>query len=218
MKGKNLSITAILAIVAGVILIIANRSIYSTGVVITGGILFIAAGILNVFVFDNERRSDRRGRGAFASTLSLLSSIGAVVLGVCMIIFQDTFTVLVPYIFGIIVAFLACYQFYVLAIGARPTVLPVWFYFFPVLLLGAAIYIFFRRPDTDDHLITLASGIALSFFGLVTIIEAIMISDGRKKVNQETESASSYKPLQPLDPQTTSDESINSTSEHTDNP
>lgn len=206
MKGKNLSITAILAIIAGVVLIIANRSIYSTGVVMTGGVLFIAAGVLNVFVFDTERRRDRQGRGAFASTFSLIASIGAVVLGVCMLIFHSAFTVLVPYIFGIIVAFLGCYQFYILAVGARPAVLPAWFYLVPVILIGGAIYIFLRQPDTDDYLIMLSTGISLSFFGLFTIIEAIMITQRRKSVTDnthsiETSDTSETTQLKPLDEQ-----------------
>ena len=185
MKGRSLTLTALIAILAGVVLIIANRSIYSTGVVITGGILFIVAGVLNTFVFNGERKHDPKGRGPVASTFSLIASIGAVVLGVCMIIFQTAFTVLVPYIFGIIVAFLACYQFYVLAIGVRPTTLPGWFYLAPVILIGGAIYIFFRQPDTDDYLIMLSSGISLAFFGLITRIEAIMLTNSRKKIEAD---------------------------------
>lgn len=198
MKSKNLTFTAILAMAVGIALIIANRSIYSTGVVVTGGILFVIAGILNVFVFDSERRSGKQGRGAVASTFSLVASVGAVVLGVCMIIFKESFALLVPYIFGIIVAFAACYQFYLLAIGVRPTVLPGWLYLAPVILLGGAVYIFLLRPNADDHIIMIATGVALIFFGAISIVEAIMLSYSRHEAKKAAVAAASA-PLKPLD-------------------
>lgn len=206
MKTKTLTLTAITAIAAGVALIIANKSIYSDGVVIAGGIIFIVSGILNSFVFSYEKKHDQKGRGAFASIFSLLTSIGAVVLGVCMLIFKDTFTALVPYIFGIIVAFLAIYQFYVLAIGVRPATLPGWFYVVPVILLAGAVYIFTRRPHDEDSLIMLSSGIALCLFGLATVAEASLLPHLRKKVAEadtarsegsSTEAGEEKKPLSP---------------------
>ena len=180
MKARGLILSAIVAIAAGVALIIANNSIKSTGVVVAGGILFILAGLLNVFVFYSERKS--KDYGAFASTFNILANIGALVLGICMLIFQDTFVKLVPYMFGIIVAFLSAYQFFVLAIGARPAVLPAWFYVVPVILAGAAIYLFVdKNVASDDHIIMLVTGIALAFFGLFGIIEGSMMPHLRKK-------------------------------------
>lgn len=179
MKAKNLILIALVAIAAGVALIIANKSINSDGVVVAGGVLFVIAGLLNIFVFYNERK--HAAGGALASSFSLIGNIGALILGICMLIFQSTFIVLVPYIFGIVVTFLACYQFYVLVIGARPAELPAWFYLVPIILIGGAIYIFMCHPKTDDHLIILSSGIALCFFGLFAIIEASMIPHLRNK-------------------------------------
>lgn len=182
MRAKSLILTAIVALVAGVALIIANKSINSNGVVTAGGIIFIIAGLLNVFVFYSERKE--KGYGPLASTFGLLGNIGALILGICMLIFKSTFISLVPYIFGIITAFLACYQFFVLAIGARPAVLPAWFYLVPIILIGGSIAIFMLKPEADDHIIMLVSGISLAFFGLFTIIEGSMIPHLRKKVTE----------------------------------
>lgn len=197
MKAKNLIVTALVAIAAGVGLIIANKSINSNGVVVAGGIIFIIAGILNFFVLYSERK--RQNYGPLASTFSTIGNVGALVLGICMLIFQPTFVVLVPYIFGIIVAFLACYQFFVLAVGARPATLPAWFYLVPIVLIGGSIFIFFLKPEEDDHLIILISGIALALFGLFTIIEGSMIPHMREKATgAHAEEKSAAKPT-PLD-------------------
>lgn len=195
MKGRTLSVTAILGIAIGVALIFAYRSIYSTGVVVAGGVIFIIAGILNIFLFDLARKDKESNVRAVSSTFSLVASIGAVILGICMIVFKDTFALLVPYIFGIIVAFTAIYQFYILAIAIRPYSLPAWFYLAPVLILAAAIYIFFLKPHTEDSTIILASGISIAFFGLITLIEAITLGDKRHKAIKAADKTTELKPL-----------------------
>lgn len=195
MKTSSLVYTAIVAIAAGVALIFAHKSINSFGVVVVGGIIFIVAGILNLFIGYSEKKNNQKG--ALSSTFSLLTNIGAMVLGICMVIFQSTFVVLVPYIFGIIVAILAIYQFFVLAVGVRPASLPAWLYIVPVALVGAAIYIFLSHAQRDDHLIMLVTGIALAFFGLFSIIEASLVPHYRKK-NQTPAQAETAAP-KPLD-------------------
>lgn len=179
MKVKNLLLTAIVALLAGVVLVIANRSITIDGIVTTGGILFILAGILNAFVFYTERRNV--SYGPLASTFSMIGNIGAVVLGVCMLLFKSTFITFVPYIFGIVLAFLACYQFFVLAIGSRPATLPAWLYIVPLCIIGASLVVFLQRPAGDSHLIMLTVGITLIVFGVFTIVESVLIDKERKK-------------------------------------
>lgn len=175
MKGRNLIFTSLLVLAAGIILIITNKAIRSTGVVTTGGILFILAGLLNVMVFEDERKKGRSGRGVFASTFSWLTSAAAVILGVCMLIFKSTFIPLVPVMFGILVAFSALYQFYILAIASRPVMLPGWLYIAPIALVGGAAYIFMQDADLNDPKIMLATGISLTVFAAAGLIEGIML-------------------------------------------
>ena len=185
MKGRSLIFTALLVLAAGIVLIITHASIRSTGVVTTGGILFILAGVLNMLVFEGERKRGREGRGVFAATFSWLTSAAAVILGVCMLIFQDTFIPLVPVMFGILVAFSALYQFYILAIGARPVLLPGWLYIIPIALVGGAVYIFLQRPDIHDPKIMLATGISLVVFGAGSLIEGILLGNEHRKTLKE---------------------------------
>ncbi|MDE6333427.1 MAG: DUF308 domain-containing protein, partial [Muribaculaceae bacterium] len=178
MKGKNLIFIGLPVLAAGIILIFTYQNIRSTGVVITGGILFILAGILNVLAAGHERRraerTGTRGHGVISATVNWLTCAGAVILGVCMLIFKDTFVALIPFIFGVLIAFSAFYQLYVLAYGSRPAMLPGWLYIVPLLLAGAAVYLFLQKPEVDDSVIMLTTGIALTFFGLATSAEGIM--------------------------------------------
>lgn len=193
MKARSIIYTAILAIAAGVALIFFNKNIHSEGVVITGGVLFIIAAILNLLISYSERKNN--GVGPLATTFGVIGDVGALLLGICMLLFRPTFVTLVPYIFGIIVAFLACYQFFVLAIGARPASLSVWFYLVPIILIVGAIYIFMCHAQHEDDIIMLVTGISLCFFGLFNIIEASMIPHLRNKIAEKEEE----KKLKPLD-------------------
>lgn len=186
MKGRNLIFIALLAIIVGIVLILSYRSIQTHGVVITGGVLFILGGLINVIVFGHQKDRDVKagrstdGRGPLTSAINWVSSVGAVILGVCMLIFQDTFAALIPAMFGILIAFTAIYQLYVLAYGTRPVMLPGWLYIAPLALAGAAVYLFLQKPVVDDSAIMLATGISIAFFGLATLIEGIMLGSSHR--------------------------------------
>lgn len=198
MKGKNLIFIGLPVLAAGIVLIFTYQSIRSTGVVITGGILFILAGILNVLAAGHERRraerTGTRGHGVISATVNWLACAGAVILGVCMLIFKDTFVALIPFIFGILIAFSAFYQLYLLAYGSRPAMLPGWLYIVPLLLAGAAVYLFLQRPEVDDSVIMLTTGIALTFLGLATVAEGIMLGTINRRSIQESKASKKSEP------------------------
>lgn len=178
MKGRKLIFTAVMAIAIGTTLILTYRSIRSTGVVISGGILFILSGVINTFASLATRDNNGQSRvNSLGMTLGWITSAAAVVLGLCMLIFQPTFINLVPFIFGVLVAFGALYQFFLLGFGARPVTLPAWLFIAPVILTAGSIYIFMQKAGVDDRLIMLVTGISFAVFGLATLIEGIFIGN-----------------------------------------
>ncbi len=179
MKGKSLMLTAVLAILAGVLLIIFRNDIHSTGVVVTGGILFIAAGLFNLLIFEHRGKKGK-GNGAVSTTFSWLTCAASVILGLCMLIFQYTFVGLVPVMFGILILFAAVYQYFILAIGARPATLPGWLYILPTVMVGGAIYVFLRPEGTGDMPVVFTSGICFVIYGVASVIEAGMIGHYNK--------------------------------------
>ena len=103
-----------------------------------------------------------------------------------MLLFQQTFLPLVSFIFAVMVLFAAIYQTCLLLFGTRPMRLSPWFFIVPMLLLVAASYIFLKRGDintTDQH-IMLISGCAFTLFGIVSIVEGIIIAHGNRRIDK----------------------------------
>lgn len=183
MKGRNLVIAGLPILAVGIGLAVARQSIQAGGVVMTGAILFVFAGILNLMSFAGAKRDERRSRGAVVSLFGQITSVAAIILGLSMLIFRDTFSTLVPFMFGIIVGFMSLYQYFLLAYGCRPDRLPGWLYIVPTALAACAVYLFMQRAgETADSVIMLTTGISLGVFGLTAVVEGLMI--GRQ--NRET--------------------------------
>lgn len=190
MKGRNLFFLSLLVLAAGLALLIWRGSIASDGVVTVGGVLFILAGVFNVLAFDYSRNHERKetgksSRGPVSAAMSWVSSVAAVILGICMLVFKSTFTPLVPVMFGILVAFAAFYQLYVLAVGVRPAVLPAWFYFAPLLLGVGAAYLFLQNGKVDDDVIVLVTALSIMLFGAAGVLEGFFLGHQNRLMKKE---------------------------------
>ncbi len=188
MKGKNLFFMGLIVLIAGIILIITYQSIKSVGVVITGGILFIVAGVFNIAVYLG-RRSEGRRAGVLSDVITWVNCAAGVILGLCMLIFQSTFIGLVPFLFGVLIAFGALYQFFLLGYGCRPARIPWWLFLVPTALAGAAIYLFVQRPDESDPVIMLTTGISLGVLGLAMVVESFIVGHYNREVLKEKKAA-----------------------------
>lgn len=173
MKGRNIFFAALLVLLAGVVLIITYQTIKSVGVVITGGILFMLAGLINMTGAMSRRRKDRVGAVSYVFTM--ITSVAAMILGLCLLLFQSTFTPLVPFIFGVLIACGALYQFFFLGYGCRPATCPWWLYIVPIAMVGAAVYLFIQRPEDSDPVIMLVTGISLVVMGVAMVLESIFV-------------------------------------------
>lgn len=195
MKGKNLIITSVLVLAIGVILLLLHESIHPRGIVVVGSILFMAAGIFNVMTFDGAKRKNKDGHGAFSTAFNWFTSAAAIILGLCMLIFQDTFIGLIGVMLGILIAFMAFYQLYVLAIAIRPVVLPSWLYIAPLLLAALAIFLFLQDPRETNIRTALITGIALCVYGVIGIIEGSMLgNENRKRIAMDNKGADAQTP------------------------
>lgn len=188
MKGRKLIFMALPALAAGVALIMTYKSITNLGVIIAGGVLFVLAGVANVMALTSSRdKKGKSGIGYFGLAFGWISGAAAVVLGLSMLIFQSTFVGLLPFIFGVIVVFCALFQFFVLSVGIRPLLLAVWFYIFPLMLVGIAVYIFKRQQPDDEHVTMLATGIAFCVFGAAMVLEGIVVGSANRSLLREAE-------------------------------
>lgn len=173
MKGRSLTIAGIFAAALAAVLILCYKSINLMGVAITCGILFVAVGLINMIFFGY--RSDNES----SKVLNLVTNAAAIVLGISMLVFREEFRPMIAFMFGLLVAVCALWQFFVLAIGARPYQLPAWLYLFPVLLAGGSVYIFIN-PVHDDNVLIFATGIAMAVLGVSCLIEGSILGMARR--------------------------------------
>lgn len=173
MKGRNLFLTAIIAIIIGVAMLFFNRTITGGKLVTVGGIIFIVAGILNMISLLGGRDNKGESRQGFLSTsFGWATSAAAVLLGLCMLIFHDRFVELVTFMFAVLVGVAALYQIFLLIFGARPTRLPNWLFIAPILLVGAAVYLFIPSVRNTDSVVMIVTGGSFALFGVALLIEA----------------------------------------------
>lgn len=172
MKGRSLTIAGIFAAAIAAVLILCYKSINLMGVAITCGILFVAVGLINMIFFGYRSGNES------AKVLNLVTNAAAIVLGISMLVFREEFRPMIAFMFGLLVAVCALWQFFVLAIGARPYQLPAWLYLFPVLLAGGSVYIFIN-PQHDDSILIFATGIAMAVLGVSCLIEGSILGIAR---------------------------------------
>ncbi len=188
MKGKNLILIGVLVFAVGLLLTIFRHSLTNGGIVRLAGIIFVGAGVLNLTVFLASRDKDGRSRmGALGTAFGWISSAAAVVLGLSMLIFKDAFVALIGFMFGVLLLFAALFQIFLLLFGSRPTRISNWFFIVPAVIIGAAIYIFLRKPDTAGETTDLlVTGISLMVFGTATVIEGSMVGQSNRMLQNST--------------------------------
>ena len=184
MKGRNLLLLGITTALLGVLLLVFRTSLANGKVVLTAGILFVAAGLPNMTVFLASRNKEGRPRAsAFATIFGWVASGASLILGLAMLIFSNAFVAITGFMFGVLIAFAALFQLCLLIFVSKPTRLSGWFYLVPTALVGASIYIFTHIPESgNEHIVMSVTGIAFIVFGFFTIIEGTAIG----QVNRQT--------------------------------
>lgn len=187
MKGKNLFLMGLLGIALGLILVIFRNSLADGGVVLTTGIIFVIAGLLNMSIFLGSRDKQGRARmGAFGTAFGWVASAAAVILGLAMLIFSKAFTALIGFMFAVLILFAALFQMGLLLFGSKPHKLNNWFFVVPTILVGSAVYIFLRKPDAGgEHVVMWVTGCAFILFGAATLFEGLIIG----RLNREARNA-----------------------------
>lgn len=183
MKGKTLSALGLVLLAVGVALMIFYTVVNSGNIVIGAGIAFAAVGLVNLILIASSHKG-----GTLPRLFTQITNGGAIILGICMLVFTSIFTPIVPFIFGIVAAVCALWQFFMLAVGTRPYQLPGWLYIFPLVITGLAVWIFVSRPrpGSDESLLTLLTGCSLALAGLGSIIEGSLLGHERRKAERET--------------------------------
>lgn len=174
MKRRSYFLLSLLAIVAGVVFILSYTTISSAVLVMLGGVLFIVAGLLNMAIYVGKRH-EHGERKPITTFLGYLTGGAAIILGLSMLIFEATFSVAVPYLFGLLMIAMATAQLFVLLSRRGRLQFSSWFLLAPLVLIGIGIFIATLEAVVSDSTIMLATGIGLAFGGLVWAVEGIVV-------------------------------------------
>lgn len=193
MKGRKLIFAGLVASLVGLLLVLFRTALADGGVVTAAGVIFVLAGALNMAVFLRSKDKDGQDRlGIVASTFGWVASAAAVILGLAMLIFSAAFVAIISFMFGILILFTAIFQFFVLIFSLRDIRMSGLFFIVPALLVGAAIFIFMRRPDgPGESLVNTVSGAAFIFFGVFTALEGLCAGYLRRKAAKLTSPSNS---------------------------
>lgn len=207
MKHKASLFIAIIILALGVLMVVFNKGITSRDFIIGGGILFIAAAVLDVLAITvlKDDSGRRRTRGV-SYGLAWFVSVASLAFGISVLAFQSTFIPLTPYVFAALVFVGALILLYALAIGMRPAVLPAWLYVPPVLMVVAGVVILVDAHAVRDFLIMIYTGVAIALFGLGVALAVIFLNVRHRVAVKSSEDdeikhleAESPKEIKPLD-------------------
>ena len=175
MNSKTLTLVGLLSLAAGIMAIICYNSIRSDGVTIVAGIFFVAVGIINLLAI-GTRKDEKPGR----RVMTQVANAGAIIFGICLLVFKAQLSPLVQWVFGITTALCAVWMLLIILFGLRPMRVPMWTLVFPLALAGCSVYTLLQNAPVRDDRIVLATGIALCVFGLGSLALAIIRSAARK--------------------------------------
>lgn len=209
---KGAIVWGLIALAVGAVLIVCCHDITTAGIIEAAAILFICAGIVNgamtMFVKEDKsaylarkKADDKKGlptvrerkiRG-LRFTLNIIASACAVAFGVVLLVMTPTFMGIVPVVLALLILFMSLMQFYTLAIGARPVMLPGWLYIFPALMLVGCIMVYMLETDPDiaeaqqlaDQKTMIYTGASLLLYGMCSILTGIFMSRAHRKMRLE---------------------------------
>ena len=177
MKVKSAFMLSLLILVVGVVLIFLHNFDVFTALIIGLGIVFIIPGIISIFnlsatknVVSEDKKTKPNSR--FQIICGLISGVGSVIMGICMIGWNDMFVKFIPMIFGTILTLGGCFHLCAMAMAMRPIRVPFWLYILPIALIAMGIsIIFIDKSILLDYHIILMTGIGLIVFSINSFIE-----------------------------------------------
>lgn len=177
-----------LTLAAGILLIICNKLISASGIVTLAGLLFIVIGAVNLILYVTRKDElGRRKTTGVALVFGWMVSLAAIILGICMLFFNDTFQQMIPFIFGLIIFLGALTQICLMLFVVRKAAgVAGWLWLFPLGMLILAAVTATQTAGQTDPLIMILTGVAIIVFAVSFITMAILVQHGHKHKAAET--------------------------------
>ena len=184
MKANNW-VTALIVMIVGILLVVWHQRIdVLNWIVIAVGLMLIIPGLYS-FISARVRKGGKTKEQVeySAASSTIVASLGAIALGIWMLVTPGFFVGLLAYIFGAILVLYGIFHIVFIGFWSKPYVLPFWFYIIPVLMIIAGVVILCTSVRTINSAVVLITGIALICSSVNTIME--LACTNPVKVRQE---------------------------------
>lgn len=160
MKNNSSSwLTIVVTAVVGILLIVWHgRLDVLQWIIVAMGILLAIPGAYSLIVSISSRG---KSEGVSSPLAGIITGIGAVALGLWMVINPTFFVGLLTYLFAAILIVYGILQIIIVAYWSRPYVLSAWFYVIPVLLIVGGVVILCTTVREMNSIVVLITGIML---------------------------------------------------------
>lgn len=176
-KTSTSILIGVLAIIVGAVVIFCNNLIGAREIVVSGGIMFMVAGILNgLLTFFVKDADGKRKAKAAPFVFNIIASAAAVAFGICMLVMNTEFQKFMPMVFAILVLFGSLMLFYILGFGNRDMEAAKWLFVFPVLVLIGAVMIYLLKAPEDDSKIMIYTGVSIILYGMGLALTAANVA------------------------------------------
>ncbi len=160
MKNNSTSwLTILITAAVGILLIIFHNQVnLLQWIILAMGIAVAVPSFYNLLASFGNNHRDTNGNIRISS---IVASIGALALGIWMIINPTFFVGLLAYLFAAIMIIYGIIQLVVLNYASRPARLPFGFYVIPLLVIIAGVVILCTSVHTMNAVVVLITGIML---------------------------------------------------------
>ena len=185
MKSTTNVLTSLIVLIVGILMIVWHSRVdILSWIVMAVGIMLIVPGLYSLISALVRRGS--RDNDHSAPTSTIVASIGALVLGVWMVVNLEFFVGVLAFIFGGLLILFGVFHILVVGVWSRPFVLPWYFYKLPVLMIVAGIVILCSNVRTLNDAVVLITGISFVASSVCSIMEYVATRPPRLKEPTDT--------------------------------
>lgn len=185
MKTGNNWLTILIVFVVGVLLIVWHQRVdILSWIVMAVGLMLIIPSLYSL-ISALVRKKDEANITHSASSSTIIASVGALALGIWMVVTPGFFVGLLAYIFGAILILYGIFHIVTIGFWARPFVLPGWMYIIPVLMIGAGVVILCTSVRTIQSTVVLITGIALVASAVNSLCEGVATNPAKVRESNQ---------------------------------
>lgn len=184
MNSKGNILTSTLLLVVGVALIaLYNKVDLFAWIVIAIGILFIVPSLYNLILLIVSKRENMK----MTRTPGVISSVGGLCLGICMLLEPNIFAGILVYLFASLLVVGGISQIALIAYGTAPLKAPMWMYIVPAITAIAGVVMLCTSIKDIQSVAVLITGIAF----VITAINSLLVYVGARSVMKSEASVTS---------------------------